>query len=92
MKKVTARDEIEWRETVARMFEAVAELEAVPTELLDDEDYDGAISEIDRYVDAIELAANNWIADADTWGKVAKALIETKKKAAKAAFDRAMSR
>jgi hypothetical protein len=75
--------EADWRETVERMHENLTEHEHCPTpEEAEAEDCDPTIV-IDGYVDDVERAANDWVADATEWGKVAKARIEARTKAAK---------
>ena len=83
--------EADWRETVQRMFERVAECDHVPTpEELDnldfdpDLDLDHAIGAIQDHVAEVERAAHDWVADTQEWGKVAKARIEAKRKTEKA--------
>ena len=83
--------EADWRESVQRMFEGVAECEHVPTpEELDnldfdpDLDLDHAIGAIQDHVAGVERAAHDWVADTQEWGKVAKARIEAQRKTEKA--------
>jgi hypothetical protein len=78
-------DEIEadWRETVGRMYEYLTEHEHCPTpDEAEAEDCDPTIV-IDGYVDDVERAANDWVADTIQWAEVARLRVKARAKAAK---------